>query len=174
MYLYIKALHIIFMVSWFAGLFYLVRLFIYYTEAFDKPEQERQIIQAQLQVMIVKLWRIITNPAMYLTVAFGSWMLVLSPAWLQQPWMHIKLALVTGLIFYHAYNKKIMYSLFEGKPIFTAKKLRFWNEVATIFLVSIVFLVVVKNQTSWIWAVLGFISFGVFLMMTVKFINRKK
>jgi protoporphyrinogen IX oxidase len=93
----VKALHIIFVVSWFAGLFYIVRLFIYHTESLQKPEEEGKILRNQFEIMERKLWYIITWPAMILTIIFGVWMLVLVPAYLAQPWMHLKLG---SLLFY--------------------------------------------------------------------------
>src|SRR5688500_13416510 len=96
-YNYIKAIHIIFMVSWMAGLFYIVRLFIYHTEANDKPADERMILQRQFLIMESKLWNIITTPAMILTVLAGVVMLYLNPALLTIGWMQIKLAFVAGL-----------------------------------------------------------------------------
>ena len=99
---FIKALHLIFMVSWFAGLFYMVRLFIYFREAADKPTPEKEIVQNQFVIMMQRLWWIITTPAMVLTVAFGVWMLALNPAYLlKAPWMHLKLGFVLLLLIYH-------------------------------------------------------------------------
>jgi len=103
MYLYIKSIHIIFVVSWMAGLFYMVRLFIYHTEAQAKPELERNILSAQFEIMERKLMNIITTPAMLLTVAAGVTMLCLNPYLLQEPWMNVKLCFVVGLIGYHFY-----------------------------------------------------------------------
>ncbi|MEO6849990.1 MAG: CopD family protein, partial [Mucilaginibacter sp.] len=96
MYKYVLAIHIIFVVCWMAGLFYIVRLFIYHTEAQDKPEPDRKILSDQFVIMERRLWNVITVPSMFLTVAAGVTMLYLFPAWLQQPWMHIKLCFVAG------------------------------------------------------------------------------
>src|ERR1700761_553520 len=100
-YHYILAIHIIFVVCWFAGLFYMVRLFIYHTEAQQKPEPDRTILSNQFEIMERKLWYIITVPSMVFVVAAGITMLVLVPGWLSQPWMQIKLAFVVGLLIYH-------------------------------------------------------------------------
>src|SRR4051812_28248012 len=100
-YYYILAIHIIFVVCWMAGLFYMVRIFIYHTEAQDKPEPDRTILSKQFEIMESKLWWIIATPSMYLVIAAGGSMLYLAPAWLQQPWMHVKLTFVLGLIAYH-------------------------------------------------------------------------
>ena len=167
-YLYIKSLHLIFMVSWFAGLFYLVRLFIYHTEANEKPEAEKKILHEQFSIMEKRLWSIITNPAMLLTIASGVYLLCLAPGFLQEGWMHIKLTFVFFLIGYSHYCKSIMKKLANGTSKWTSSQLRIWNEVATIFLVSIVFLVVLKNSFSWIWGTVGLIIFSIGIMSAVK------
>lgn len=167
-YLYIKSLHLIFMVSWFAGLFYLVRLFIYHTEANERPETERKVLQDQFSIMEKRLWNIIVNPASLLTLASGIYMLYLVPTWLEQSWMHIKLTFVFFLMGYTHYCKSIMKKLHSGTSKWTSTQLRLWNEVATIFLVSIVFLVVLKNSFSWIWGTIGLIVFGIAIMSAVK------
>ena len=107
----IKSLHIIFMVSWFAGLFYIVRLYIYHTEAQKKPEMERAILSTQFIEMEKKLWWIITTPAMILTVIFGTWLLIANPGLLKMPWMHIKLAFVVLLLVYHFVCQKILFDV---------------------------------------------------------------
>src|SRR5665811_979913 len=108
MYPYILAIHIIFVVCWMAGLFYIVRLFIYHTEAQDKPEPDRTILSKQFEIMERKLWYIIAVPSMVLVLAAGITMLCLMPAWLQQPWMHIKLCFVVGLVVYHFICQNMM------------------------------------------------------------------
>ena len=102
------------MVSWFAGLFYIVRLYIYHTEAQKKPEMERSILSTQFIEMEKKLWWIITTPAMILTVVFGTWMLIANPGFLKMPWMHIKLAFVVLLLVYHFVCQKILFDLKKG------------------------------------------------------------
>src|ERR1700712_1841744 len=101
MYNYILAIHIIFVVCWMAGLFYIVRLFIYHTEAQDKPEVERKILSDQFEIMERRLWNVIATPSMYIVLAAGITMLILVPGWLQRPWLHIKLTFVIFLIIYH-------------------------------------------------------------------------
>src|ERR1700761_4007225 len=97
-YKYILAVHIIFVVCWMAGLFYIVRLFIYHTEAQEKPEAERKILSDQFEIMERRLWNVITIPSMYIVIAAGITMLCLAPAWLQQGWLHVKLTFVVLLI----------------------------------------------------------------------------
>src|SRR5690606_15136915 len=101
LYLYVKAVHIIFVITWMAGLFYMVRLFIYHAEAKQKSDTEYAILHRQFVVMEGRLWWIITTPSMYLTVLAGLTMLYLAPGLLTMGWMHVKLAFVSGLIAYH-------------------------------------------------------------------------
>src|SRR3546814_15031259 len=115
MYLYAKAIHIIFVVWWMAGLFYMVRLFIYHTEAKMRTDNEYKILHDQFAVMERKLWWIITTPSMYLTIAAAAVMMHLNPAWWQQPWMHVKLVFVLGLIVYHFICQRIMYNIDQHK-----------------------------------------------------------
>lgn len=163
---YIKALHIIFIVTWFSGMFYIVRLFIYNTEANDKPEPEKSILQDQFSIMIKRLWLGITWPSAILTLIFGPTL------WYQMgatpQWLHIKLAFVIGLYIYF-YTLHIIYKQ-QQKGIFkySSQKLRIWNEIATIFLVAIVMIVVVKQSMSWLWGIVGLLLFVILLMSTIK------
>lgn len=168
MFLYIKATHIIFVVSWFAGLFYIIRLFIYHTEASKRPENEQKILYPQYQLMEKRLWSIITTPAMILTLITGFTMLYLNPAYLKMPWMHVKLTFILGLVIYHFICQNIMKGLWKESFKWTSTQLRVWNEVATIFLVAIVFLVVLKNTLSWLWGVIGLIGLGITLMIAIR------
>lgn len=166
MYPYIKALHIIFIVTWFAGMFYIVRLFIYNTEAGEKAEPEKSILQKQFAIMIKRLWFGITWPSAILTLILGSttwYLLGITPSWLI-----IKLCFVAGLYLYffslHSIYKQQMKGLFN----YSSQQLRIWNEVATIFLVAIVMLVVVKQSLSALWGLLGLIGFVIILMSAIK------
>jgi putative membrane protein len=151
-----------------AGLFYMVRLFIYHTEAQDKPEPDRKILSDQFEIMEKKLWWIIATPSMYLVLAAGITLLTLIPGWLQQPWMHLKLLFVVGLIAYHFICQNKMNQMRKGIYKWTSTQLRIWNEVATIFLFAIVFLVVLKSAISWIFGVLGIVLLSLILMSGVK------
>jgi putative membrane protein len=151
-----------------AGLFYIVRLFIYHTEAQEKPEPDRKILSAQFEVMERKLWYIIATPSMYLVIAAGITMVYILPGWLQQPWLHIKLAFVGGLIVYHFICQNKMKQMAKGIYTWSSTQLRIWNEVATIFLFAIVFLAVLKDALNWIYGVLGIILFSLIIMSAVK------
>lgn len=164
----IKSLHIIFVVSWFAGLFYIVRLFIYHTEAQAKTDVEKQILSTQFVEMEKKLWWIITTPAMILTILFGTWMIFLNPTLLEQPWMHFKLSFVGLLLVYHFVCQKIMFDLKRGVFKWKSNGLRMWNEVATLALVAIVFLVEMQGTMNWIKGTVGFFAVAIGLMIGIK------
>jgi len=166
MYNYVKALHIIFIVTWFSGLFYIVRLFVYNAEAAEKPEPERTVLQDQFRIMIRRLWMGITWPSAILTLIFGPWMMILLGS--MPTWLAIKLGFVVGLYGYHFSLQVIYRQQMRGVFRFSSQQLRIWNEVATIFLVAIVMLVVVKQNMSWAWGLLGLVAFVVLLMSAIK------
>ena len=166
MYNYIKALHLIFLVTWFSGLFYMVRLFVYHTEAAAKPEPDRTILSQQFRIMIRRLWLGITWPSAILTLIFGPWMMILLGSF--PTWLAIKLGFVLGLYLYH-FSLQVLYrQQMKGIFRFTSQQLRIWNEVATIFLVTIVMLAVVKQNLSWAWGLLGLVLFVILLMSAIK------
>jgi putative membrane protein len=157
---YILPLHIIFVVTWFAGLFYIVRLFIYHTEAEKKPEPEKTILQTQYKLMERRLWYGITWPSAILTYVLGFTLIyniygINIPAWLL-----VKLSFVFGLTLYHLQNQAIFSRLKKDKITWTSGQLRMWNELATIFLVAIVFIVTLKDTVSYLWGIIGILLFG--------------
>lgn len=166
MYLYIKALHIIFVVTWFAGLFYIVRLFIYSAEANLKPEPEKTILFKQLSLMQNRLWYIITWPSAILTFIFGGWLWYLYGS--LPTWLLIKFCFVLGLFLYHLSLHSIFKQQARGLFRHTSQQLRAWNEVATLFLVTIVMLAVVKQMLSLVWTVIGMIIFSIILLTAIK------
>ena len=166
MYFYIKALHIIFIVTWFSGMFYIVRLFIYNREAQDKPEVEKQILTAQFSIMIKRLWLGITWPSAILTIIFGSWMGYLYGSIPQ--WLGIKLGFVSALYAYQFSLQRIYADQLKGIFTLTSQQLRLWNEVATIFLIAIVMLVSVKQSMSLVWGLVGLISFILLITSGIK------
>lgn len=167
-FLNIKAVHIIFVITWFSGLFYVVRLFIYYAEAGLRPTIERQILQDQYRLMSKRLWYIITWPSAILATVFGLWMLLLEPGYLNLPWMQLKLAFVTLLIIYHGFCHFLQNRLQNGQLKLSPNKLRLFNEVPTILLFAIVFLVVLKHSVHWVYGVLGLLGLAILLMSGVK------
>ena len=167
-YFWLKSLHLIFMVSWFAGILYMVRLFIYHVEARDKSENEKSILTAQFKIMEKRLWYIISWPAMILTAVFGIWMLIENPVLLKQGFMHIKLTLVVGLILYHLGLHSIFLKLQKDEGNYRSEKLRVLNEIGTIFLVSIIFVIVMKNTFDWVYGLIGFFGLGILFMVLIK------
>jgi protoporphyrinogen IX oxidase len=154
---YLKAVHIIFIVTWFAGLFYMPRLLIYMREAFDKTEPEKSILLKNFTLMASRLWFGITWPSAIITLIMGTSMLINQPYWLQLSFMHLKLTLVFLLYFYHYSLQVIFNQLKRGNTRYSSNQLRFWNEVATLFLISIVFLIVLKSALSMVWGLSGLI-----------------
>jgi protoporphyrinogen IX oxidase len=171
---YFKALHIIFVVTWFAGLFYIVRIFIYHTEANDKKEPERSILQSQFKIMAKRLWYGITWPSMILTLIAGGSILWVVPEFLSQGYFILKLCFVGGLILYHFQCHMIFKQLQNDIIKSTSFKLRLWNELATVFLVAIVFLIVLKSNTGFIWGMLGLIIFSATLMLAVQIYKKSR
>lgn len=147
LYSYSKALHIIFVVCWFAGLFYIVRLFIYDVEANQRPNNEKQILQMQLRLMQRRLWYGITWPSAILAGFFGFSLLHPYFPLINHPWLMAKLSLVGLLYAYHMLCGHIFSQLQKGLPCnWSSLRLRLLNEGATLFLVSIVSLVVVRES----------------------------
>jgi len=151
-----------------AGLFYIVRLFIYHVEANDRTESERITLQRQFEVMQHKLWYIITTPAMAISVLAGIAMIWVNPVLLSMNWMLVKLAFVLGLLVYHFLCQNIMNKLKQGIFTWSSTQLRLWNELATIFLVAIVFTVILKSAVDWIYGLTGLVVFSVVIMSAVK------
>ncbi|TDK48850.1 CopD family protein [Algoriphagus formosus] len=173
---YIKALHIIFVVTWFAGLFYIVRLFIYQTEAMERPEAERAILKPQLDLMASRLWYIITWPSAVLTLIFGFWVLTYRMGYLQLGFMHAKLGFVALLYGYHIGCHILFKEIKKGRTRWTSTQLRIWNEASTLLLFAIVFLIVLKSTVSMLWGIVSLVGLGVTLMLGIriykKFRNR--
>lgn len=173
MYTYIKALHIIFVVTWFAGLFYFPRLFIYNTEANAKPQEVRYALQEQFRIMMKRLWYGITWPSAILTLIFGLSVMV-NGSWhkmLGDPagkWLEIKLAFVFFLYLYHYTLHIIFKQQMKGYFKYSSQQLRIWNEVATILLIAIVMLATVKESISFVWGIIGMLLFIALLLSAIK------
>ena len=164
----LKALHIIFVITWFSGLFYIVRLFVYYAEARLKPPSEKLILQTQYKLMSRRLWYIITWPSAILASLFGTWMLFLEPAYLNLPWMQLKLVFVLLLFLYHGYCHHLFNKLQDDRLLTSSNSLRLINELPTLLLFAIVFLVVLKHSINWIYSVLGLFGLMLLLMFGIK------
>jgi putative membrane protein len=172
LYPYIKSLHLIFMVTWFAGLFYMPRLFVYQIEAFHKNSPEKEILGKQLKLMAKRLWFIITWPSLVLCSLFAFIMLYLLPGWLNEPWMQLKLGFVALLYLYHLKSHQIYKQLQNDRVKYTSKFMRIWNEGATLILFAIIFLVVVRDTLNWIYGVIGIFCLALLLMLGIKLYKR--
>lgn len=175
LYNYLKSLHLIFVITWFAGLFYIVRLFVYQIEANEKPSPEREILLAQYKIMTYRLWYIITWPSAVLASIFAFWIIFytdLGQAYLKMPWMHVKLGFVFLLYLYHAMCQQIYNQQQAGIFKKSSNYMRLWNEGATIILFAVVFLVVLKSAVNWIYGVVGIFLFSVIIMLGFKFYKR--
>jgi putative membrane protein len=173
-YYWFKAFHIVGVVVWFAGLFYLVRLFIYHVEAEAEPEPAQGILKRQYEIMEKRLYGIITTPGMVVTVAMAIGLLVLMPEYLKDGWMHIKLGLVAVLLGYQHYCGRLMRQLHRGECKWSGQQLRALNEAPTLLLVVIVMLVIFKNNFptgATTWLVAGLV---VVMAATIQLYARKR
>lgn len=174
-YNYIKSLHLIFVITWFAGLFYIVRLFVYHAEAKQKTQPEQAILIKQYQLMQYRLWYIITWPSAILASVFGFWLIFFTPmgkAWMQMPWMHVKLGFVFLLYIYHAKCHQFYLQLQKNDVKKSSNFFRLWNEGATIILFAVVFLVILKSAIDWIFGVIGIFLFSIIIMLGFKFYKK--
>lgn len=171
-YNYIKALHLIFVITWFAGLFYIPRLFIYHIEAYNKDEPEKSILSRQLKLMTKRLWFIITWPSAILASIFAISLLILVPDWLQQSWMHVKLGFVVLLYAYHLKCHFIFKELQQDIVKWTSNQMRLWNEGSTLILFSVVFLVIIRDALNWIFGVIGIFVLAIMLMLGIRIYKR--
>jgi putative membrane protein len=171
-YLWFKSLHIVGVVVWFAGLFYLVRLFIYHREADAMAEPLRPAFQAQYALMERRLANIITTPGMAVAIAMAIGLLSVQPVWLKEGWLHVKLGLVVVLLGYHALCYRLMGQLREGTCRWSGQQLRALNELPTLLLVAAVMLVVFKNQFPTGWATWFLVALVVAMAASIQFYAR--
>jgi protoporphyrinogen IX oxidase len=172
--LVIKSLHIIFVVTWFSGLFYGFRLFVYHAEALKLNDPDKTILANQYKKMERRLWYIISWPSMILTVLFGTWLLVLNPSFLLLPFMHIKLTFVAVLIAYQIHGENLLRKFRKGEPTPTPLRLRMFNEIPTVILVAVVFLVELQDEVSWVWGVISILGLAALLTLAVKWYKNKR
>lgn len=179
LYTIIKAIHIIFMVSYFAGIFYVIRLFVYYKDTDDFQEPKQNILRTQYAYMAKRLWNIIIVPAGIIMTVAGITMIILNTGLMKMPWFHLKLTFLVGLLAYHIWCWKttVLMQKLDGKtfPIPNIK-LRQLNEIATFILFAVVFTVILKSWIIEYWwqLLLGFIVLVVLIMSTVKLVNKNK
>jgi putative membrane protein len=179
LYTILKAVHIIFMVSYFAGIFYLVRLFVYYKDTDEFEEIKRNILREQYVFMARRLWNIITVPAGIIMLGTGLTLIFLNDGLLKTPWFHLKLTFLLGLAMYHywCWKKVLQIKKLEGNvlPIKNIK-LRQANEIATFLLFLVVFTVILKSSIIEYWwqLIVGFFVLVLLIMTTVKLVNKRK
>lgn len=167
-FLIFKSIHIISVVTWFAGLFYMPRLFIYFAEAQNKSETEKNILQAQFKIMQRRLWYGITLPSSIVVLLMGGSLLNAYMPISEHPWLIIKLCFVIGLYLYQYFLHKIFKQQQNSQILYSPTQLRVINEISTLFLVAIVFLVVVKDIMNMIYGLLGLFSLIIILMVAIK------
>ena len=171
-YLYIKALHMIFVITYFAGLFYMPRLMVYMVEAAERPQSEADIIIPQLQLMMRRLWQIITVPSAILGLIFGLWMLWINPFLLGKSWMLVKLVFVGLLILYHIQTHRFYKAFLQRNCQRSASFFRIWNEGATLILFAVIFLAILKDSIHWIFGLLGLFGLTFLLMLGIRVYKR--
>ena len=167
-YLVLKTIHLIAVVCWFAGLFYMGRLFIYHKEAEKKEKTEKNILQNQYKIMANRLMYIITWPSTIITIFFGFYMLYENSSLISLNWMKVKLVFVFILISYTFITQALLNQLNKHKIKFNDFTLRIWNEIATLLLISIISLAVLKSSISWLNSILIFIAIGITLMLLIR------
>ncbi|TAF57604.1 MAG: protoporphyrinogen oxidase HemJ [Oscillatoriales cyanobacterium] len=173
-YYWYKAFHLIGIVVWFAGLFYLVRLFIYHVEADLEPEPAQSILKNQYLIMEKRLYHIITTPGMLVTIAMAIGLLTTEPEVLKSWWIHVKLGFVALLILYHIYCGRLIKQLEAGTCKWNSKQLRAMNELPTLLLVAIVMLAVFKTSLptdATVWVMVGLV---VLMAVTIQLYARKR
>lgn len=170
----LKSLHIIFVVSWFAGLFYLPRLLVYHAEAQSKEPNEKAILSAQFSKMEKLLFNAIMIPAMFLTWITGLILIYLAwwDSFASHTWLHLKLSFVVGITIFHFVCRHFIRQFQQGNFIISGPQLRMFNEIATILLVAVVFLVVAKNTLDMIYGLVGFVIFAIVIMAAVKIVRK--
>ena len=179
LYTILKAFHIVFMVSYFAGIFYLVRLFVYYKDTDEFEAAKKQILREQYVYMTRRLWNIITVPAGVIMLVTGLSLIYLNFGLMKTPWFHLKLTFLIGLAFYHYWCwKKVLQMKNLKGDILPIKniKLRQANEIATFILFLVVFTVILKSWVLEYWwqLITGFFVLVVAIMLTVKLVNKAK
>lgn len=171
-YQHIKALHLIFVITWFAGLFYIPRLFVYQIESHYKPSPKKEILGELLKPMAKRLWFIITWPSAILATIFAVWLIILMPNLLKEDWMIIKLVFVALLILYQLKTHQIFNQLQKDNVRYSSNFMRIWNEGSTIILFSVVFLVILRNTIDWIFGIAGLFGLIILLMLGIKLYKR--
>lgn len=170
---YLKALHIIFVVSWFSALFFLGRIFIYHKEALEKKEDANTYLMDLLKLSEKRTVYIILWPSILLSLVIGTVLIVKTGAY-RQGWFHFKLLLLLLFFAYNIYYLGLRKKLEMGTCKLSGLKLRFLNEVPFFFLVGIVFAVYMKNLFSGIWALIVLLLVVILTTALVRMYKKKK
>lgn len=171
-YNYIKSLHLVFVITWFAGLFYIPRLFVYQIEANQRPMPDKEILSQQLKIMTKRLWYIITWPSALLATIFALWLMVLMPQWFKEPWMHVKLFFVLLLFIYHVKTHIYFKQLQNDYCKKSSNYMRIWNEGATFILFAVVFLAILKNAINWVFGLISLLLLAGLIVLGFKLYKR--
>ncbi len=169
---YLIAVHIIFIVTWFAGMFYMPRLFIYNTEANGKDEKTKEILHGQFAIMMRRLWYVITIPSAIITLILGPVVWYAKYNFALPNWLLIKLVFVLFLYLYFFSLHRIFKQQLNGIFKYSSQQLRLWNEVSTVFLIAIVMLATVKDSLSFVWGLVGLIGLIILLMIAIRIYKR--
>lgn len=156
----LKALHLIAMVTYFAGTFHIVRLFVAHREALGRFEPERSILHTQFSAMQRRALYYLISPSLLLLLICGIWLLVKQPALLKEPFMHAKLGVVALLIFYHALVHRAHAQLTRGEMRWSGLQLQLFAQGATLLLFTLVVLVLLRDRLGWVWGATGLLVIG--------------
>ena len=173
-YPFFKAFHIIGFVTWFAGLFYLVRMFVYHAETDQKPLTLQEDWRKQFTLMQWRVYKIISTPAMVITWFFGLSMLLVNPTILDQTWIKIKLVLLVLMVIYHFYCRAIIVKQEKCEDSRNSFNYRLLNELPTLFLVAIVLLAVVRDFLNFLKLFGGVLAFGIILFVFAKMYKKNR
>lgn len=145
---------------------------VYLVEAASRPKNEADILLPQLQLMMRRLWVIITVPSGILATVFAIWLILLMPIWLAQPWMWVKLFFVVLLLIYHFKTQQFYKQFLRGEQRHSATFFRVWNEGATLILFAVVFLAILKSSVHLVFGLIGLVGLAVLLMLGIRLYKR--
>jgi protoporphyrinogen IX oxidase len=170
----ITALHVISMVSFFAGTFHVLRLFIHHKDAEKKFDPERAILVKQFIKMERFGWYTITWPSLVLMVLSGIWLLVKNPGLMTESWMYAKLGFSALLIVHHLINQRLFDRIRTNRLSWGGAGLRLWNLGAVAFLFALVFLVAMKSSLGTVWGLVGALILGIAIALTAMMYRTKR
>ncbi|MBK8499902.1 MAG: CopD family protein [Flavobacteriales bacterium] len=170
---FVKALHLIAMVTYFAGTFHMVRVFVAHREALGKAEPDRGILHKQFSLLERRALYYLISPSLLLLIVLGIWMLAQQPALLKQPFMHAKLGVVALLIGYHALMHRVYAQLKRAEVRWSALQLQLFAQGPTVLLFTLVVLVIMRDRLGWVWGSMGLLVVGGVIAYAVARTRRK-